>query len=350
MSIRRVVVCEVQVPFVHGGAEYHVRALHQQLRRQGFEAELVSIPFKWTPKREILAHAAAWRLIDLSESNGEAIDLVVGTKFPSYFVRHPNKVAWLIHQYRAAYELCGTPYSDFTHDDEDVGLRQSLIDLDTKMLGECRRLFANARNTANRLAKYNGLTAEALYHPPPFADRLAAGPYGDYVLFVGRLESIKRPDLAVRAMRHVDRPIRLVVVGDGTQRRQTEELAASLGVADRIDFAGAVGEQGLIDLYKGALAVVYTPFDEDYGYVTLESFLAHKPVVTAADSGGPLEFVRDGVNGSVVDPVPEAIATAVNRLAGDRSRAARLGDAGYESARLVTWDGVIDKLIGGAGL
>lgn len=350
MSIRRVVVCEVQVPFVHGGAEYHVRALHQQLRRQGFEAELVSIPFKWTPKREILAHAAAWRLIDLSESNGEAIDLVVGTKFPSYFVRHPNKVAWLIHQYRAAYELCGTPYSDFTHDDEDVGLRQSLIDLDTKMLGECRRLFANARNTANRLAKYNGLTAEALYHPPPFADRLAAGPYGDYVLFVGRLESIKRPDLAVRAMRHVDRPIRLVVVGDGTQRRRTEELAASLGVADRIDFAGAVGEQGLIDLYKGALAVVYTPFDEDYGYVTLESFLAHKPVVTAADSGGPLEFVRDGVNGSVVDPVPEAIATAVNRLAGDRSRAARLGDAGYESARLVTWDGVIDKLIGGAGL
>ncbi|HKY22369.1 MAG TPA: glycosyltransferase family 4 protein [Vicinamibacterales bacterium] len=345
MAVKRVIVCEVQVPFVHGGAEYHVRALHQQLRAHGYEAELVSIPFKWYPKEEILTHAAAWRLIDLSESNGDPIDLVIGTKFPSYFVRHPNKVAWLIHQYRAAYELAGTPYSDFSHSDEDVGLRQSLIDLDGKMLGECRRLFANARNTADRLKKFNGLDAEPLYHPPPFADRLGAGPYGDYVLFVGRLESIKRPELAVRAMQQVERPIRLIMVGDGTQRTRTEELAESLGVSDRIDFAGAVGEQALIDLYKGALAVVYSPFDEDYGYVTLEAFLAHKPVITTTDAGGPLEFVEDGTNGIVTDPAPEALTAAINRLAADRSYTARLGDAGFERARRVTWDGVIEKLV-----
>ena len=347
MAIQRVVVCEVQVPFVHGGAEYHVRALLQQLRARGYQAELVSVPFKWYPKKEILAHAAAWRLIDLSESNGEPIDLVIATKFPSYFVRHPNKVAWLIHQYRAAYELCGTPYSDFSHTEEDVALRRSLIELDTKMLGECRRLYANAQNTANRLARYNGLTAEALYHPPPFADRLAAGPYGDYVLFVGRLESIKRPDLAVRAMRHVDAPVRLVMVGDGTQRANTEQLAAALGVADRIEFAGTAGEERLIELYKGALAVIYTPFDEDFGYVTLESFLARKPVITATDAGGPLEFVRDGENGIISEPAPEAIAAAVTRLHADRRAAARLGDAGFERARLVTWDGVIEKLVDG---
>jgi glycosyltransferase involved in cell wall biosynthesis len=346
MRIRRVVVCEVQVPFVHGGAEYHVRALHQQLRAHGYQSELVSIPFKWYPKREILAHASAWRLIDLSESNGEPIDLVIGTKFPSYFVRHPNKVAWLIHQYRAAYELCGTEYSDFTHDDEDVGLRRTLIDLDTKMLGECRRVFANAENTANRLAKYNGLAAEALYHPPPFADRLARGPYGDYVLFVGRLESIKRPDLAVRAMSHVDKPIRLVMVGEGTQRMRTEELAVSLGVADRVEFAGSVDEQTLGDLYKGALAVVYCPFDEDYGYVTLESFLSHKPVITTTDAGGPLEFVAHETSGLVCQPTAEVVAGAINRLASDKALAARLGDAGYDRARLVTWDGVIEKLVG----
>jgi glycosyltransferase involved in cell wall biosynthesis len=348
MAIRRVIVCEVQVPFVHGGAEYHVRALHQQLRVHGYESELVSIPFKWYPKREILAHAAAWRLIDLSESNGETIDLVIGTKFPSYFVRHPNKVAWVIHQYRAAYELCGTEYSDFSHDDEDVGLRQTLIELDTKMLGECRRVFTNAQNTANRLAKYNGLTADALYHPPPFADRLTPGPYEDYVLFVGRLESIKRPDLAVRAMLQVARPIRLVIVGVGTQRARTEELAASLALGDRVQFVGSVDEQGLIDLYKAALAVIYTPFDEDYGYVTLEAFLARKPVITSSDSGGPLEFVEDGTHGFVTEPAPDAVAAAINRLAADKRLAARLGDAAYERARLVTWDGVVEKLIAAA--
>jgi glycosyltransferase involved in cell wall biosynthesis len=55
--------------------------------------------------------------------------------------------------------------------------------------------------------------------------------------------------------------------------------------------------------------------------------------------------VEDGVNGSVVEPLPEAIASAINRLAADRSKAARLGDAGYDRARLVTWDGVIEHLI-----
>ena len=162
MGIRRVVVCEVQVPFVHGGAEYHVRALHQQLRAHGYQAELVSIPFKWYPKKEILAHASAWRLIDLTESNGQPIDLVIGTKFPSYFVRHPNKVAWLIHQYRAAYELCGTAYSDFTHNDEDVGLRQTLIELDTKMLGRvparlCKR--AEHGEQADEIQRAGGRSA-----------------------------------------------------------------------------------------------------------------------------------------------------------------------------------------------
>jgi glycosyltransferase involved in cell wall biosynthesis len=347
MTVHRVVVCEVQVPFVSGGAEYHVRALHQQLGARGYEAEVVRIPFKWEPKAEILTHAAAWRLVDLSESNGEPIDLVIGTKFPSYFVRHPNKVAWLIHQHRAAYELAGTEYSNFTHEDEDVGIRQTLVDLDRQMLGECRRLYANARNTAGRLKKFNGLDAEPLYHPPPFAERLGPGPYGDYVLFVGRMESIKRPDLAVRAMQHIDRPIRLVMVGDGTQRGHTEALATSLSVSERIDFAGSLGEQELIDLYRGSLAVLYTPFDEDYGYVTLESFLARKPVITTTDAGGPLEFVEDGINGFVTEPAPEAVAAAVNRLNGARARAASFGDAGYERARLITWDGVIEKLVQG---
>src|SRR4029453_9508130 len=99
MRIQRIIVCEAQVPFVRGGAEYLVRTLVDQLLQHGFAAELVSIPFKWYPKREILAHAAAWRLIDLSESNGQPIDLVIASKFPTYFVRHPNKAAWLGNKY-----------------------------------------------------------------------------------------------------------------------------------------------------------------------------------------------------------------------------------------------------------
>ncbi|HET7696438.1 MAG TPA: glycosyltransferase family 4 protein [Vicinamibacterales bacterium] len=347
MPVQKILVLEAQVPFVHGGAEVHVRELLRELRARGYDAELVSVPFKWYPKDEILPHAAAWRLLDLSESNGQPIDLVIATKFPTYFARHPNKVAWLIHQYRAAYELCGTEYSDFGHNERDLGLRDTLIRLDTEMLGECRRIYANARNTANRVAKYNGLAAEALYHPPKLAARLRAAPpaYGDFVLSVGRIEAVKRVDLLVSAMARVDKPIRLVVAGDGTQRGNVERAAAEAGVADRIDFLGSVDDERLLDLYRRALAVLYPPFDEDFGYVTLEAFLSRKPVVTAADSGGPNEFVVDGVNGFVRPPDPSAFADAVNALAADRRRAAALGDAGYERARTITWDGVIEKLV-----
>ena len=343
--VKTILVCEAQVPFVHGGAEIHVRELVRELQARGHLAELVSVPFKWYPKEEILPHAAAWRLLDLSESNGRAVDLVIASKFPTYFVRHPNKVAWLIHQYRAAYELCGTPYSDFSHTELDVGLRDTLIRLDTHMLGECRAIFANARNTAARVEKFNGLQATPLYHPPRLAARLAAGPYGDYLLTVGRIELVKRVDLVVRALAQADRSLRLVVAGDGTQRENVEREALARGVADRVTFLGAVGDDQLIDLYAGALAVVYPPYDEDFGYVTLEAFLARKPVITCTDSGGPNEFVRDGVNGFICEPTPEALASAFSRLAADRSTAAALGDAGHEVARHITWEGVIEKLL-----
>ncbi len=214
------------------------------------------------------------------------------------------------------------------------------------MLGECRAVYTNAQNTAARLAKFNGLSATALYHPPRLAARLKPGPYGDYVLSVGRVESVKRVDLIVRALALTDPALRLIVAGDGTQRENVERDARAAGVADRVTFLGSVEDDALIELYAGALAVIYPPYDEDFGYVTLEAFLARKPVVTCTDSGGPNEFVVDGHNGYVCDPEPEALADAMRQLSADRRRAAAFGDAGHEVAQRITWDGVIETLVG----
>ena len=334
------------MPFVRGGAEFHVRELVRQLQAHGHDAELVSVPFKWYPKDEILAHASAWRLLDLSEANGRPIDLVIATKFPTYFVRHPNKVAWLIHQYRAAYELAGTAFSDFQHTETDVALRERLVALDTKMLGECKRLYANAGNTAARAGRFNGVPVEALYHPPRLADRLRRGEAGSYVLSVGRLEAVKRVDLIIRAMAHAPIDLALVVAGIGTHQQALEALADDTGVAGRVRFVGEASDAEIVEWYAGALGVIFPPYDEDYGYVTLEAFLSHKPVVTTTDAGGPNEFVIDGVNGWVTPPEPEALGAAIGRLHADRARAATQGDAGYERARTITWDGVIEKLVG----
>lgn len=344
--IKRILVAEAQVPFVRGGAELHVRALVDQLRQRGYETEKVALPFSAQPREDLLAQAAAWRLVNVASSNGEPIDLLIATRFPTYFARHPRKVAWVIHQHRAAYELAGTPYSEFEHSEGDVGLRQRLIELDRQMLGECRRVFANAQNTANRLARFNGVCAKALYHPPPLATRLHAGRYGDYVLMVGRLEAVKRPELAIEAMRHVPAPTRLVIVGEGSHRARAERAAAEAGISGRVRFAGSVAGDDLVSLYADALAVIYAPFDEDYGYVTLEAFLSAKPVVTATDSGGTLEFVVDGENGFVCPPDPQAIGHAVARFAADPQLAARLGQAGLARARTITWDGVVEHLLG----
>jgi glycosyltransferase involved in cell wall biosynthesis len=344
---RSVVVCEARVPFVRGGAELLVDGLIRELQRHGYRAERASVPFKWYPKEELLAQAAAWRLVDLSESNGEPIDTVIATKFPTYFVRHPRKVTWLLHQYRALYDMFGTPYSEFDHTEADVRLRDRLIALDTEVLRESSRLFTIADNTTARVARYNGLEAETLYHPPPLAGKLKSGPAGDYVLSVGRLEANKRVDLIVRALKHAGRTISLVVAGEGPLRASLEALAESEGVGDRVRFTGAVDEAALVELYANALAVVFPPFDEDYGYVTLEAFLARKPVVTTSDAGGPLEFVTHDGTGLVAEPDAAALGAAIARLAGDRALARTLGDAGYERARAITWDGVVERLMGG---
>ena len=185
MAVRTILVCETQVPFVTGGAESLVRELVNQLQAHGYDTALISVPFKWYPKEEILAHAAAWRLLDLSESNHRPVDLLIGTKFPSYYARHQNKVVWLMHQHRAAYDLCGTKYSDFTHTDLDVGLRDRIHTLDREMLGECRRRYTISANTAARLQQFNGVEAEPLYHPPRLADRLRHDAYGSYVTVGG---------------------------------------------------------------------------------------------------------------------------------------------------------------------
>src|SRR5206468_7833499 len=235
----------------------HVRGLVENLRRRGYQTERASVPFKWYPKEELLAQAAAWRMVDLSESNGQPIDLVIATKFPTYFVRHPNKVTWLFHQYRAIYDLCGTVYSEFDHSEGDVRLRDTLIRLDGEVLGESKRLFSNARNTAARLARYNGLTAEPLYHPPPLADKVKAGPFGDYVLSVGRLELNKRVDLIVKALALTHGAVRLIIAGHGAARHHLEELVATLALTDRVTFTGDVEDARLVELYANALAVIF---------------------------------------------------------------------------------------------
>lgn len=342
--MRSVLVCGVQAPFIVGGAEILTRELVENLKRRGFRVDVVNVPFKWYPVSELVRQALAWRLLDLTESNGEAVDLVIATKFPSYLVRHPRKVTWLYHQHREAYDLYGTPYCSFKPTPEDDGVRAAIQGLDTSSLSECRKIFTISRNVAERLARWNGLQGEALYAPPQHQGRYYAEAVGDYLFYAGRLDRLKRLDLVLDALARAD-GARLKIAGQGPLEPELRKQIARLGIADRVELLGFVPADELLALYARCRAAVYTPLNEDYGYVTVEAFLSSKPVVTTTDAGGPLEFVSDGENGFVTAPDADALADGMRRVhALDERRVREMGEAGRERVKDISWDRVIDRL------
>lgn len=342
---KRILICATQVPFVRGGAELLVEGLRDALRERGHTVDVVSLPFAWQPHDRIAPAALAWRLLDLTQINGEPIDQLICTKFPSYAARHPRKVVWLVHQHRQAYDWYGTPWSDFANTPDDRAAREQLLRLDRQTLGEAQRRFTISRNVGERLRRFNGLDSRPLYPPSRYAGQLRAGPYGDYILSDARLDAAKRLDLLLRALARTKNPLRCVFMSTGPERERLAALARELGLGQRAQFLGFVPDDELVRLYAGARAVYYAPFDEDYGFTTVQALAAARPVVTTADAGGVLEFVEDGANGFVCAPEPDAIAAQLDRLAADAGLAARLGAAGPARVAGITWDRVIEQLV-----
>jgi len=338
----RIAVCSAQVPFARGGTEVFVEDLVGELRKRDHEAELVTVPYKWYPGTRVLTQAFLWRLLDLTEAEGKPIDLVIATKFPTYAVRHPNKVVWLLHQFRQAYELDGTELGQFSDSPEDRATRRAIHALDKRVLGEARKLFTTSRNNQKRLQSSTGLVAEVLPHPPqelPYR----CDDYGDFVLSVGRLDRAKRVDLLIDAAAESSFPV--VIAGDGPDRGRLEDLAGKRNLDGRVSFLGRVDEDELADLYARCLAVFYAPVDEDFGMVPYEAFLADKPVVTTVDAGGPLEVVTDRKTGIVCEPRAASVADACAWLGEHLDQARSFGRAGHALADEVTWDRAIARIL-----
>ncbi|MCC6626835.1 MAG: glycosyltransferase family 4 protein [Chloroflexi bacterium] len=338
-----IAVLNVQVPFVRGGAEVLAEGLVAALERAGHRATLVTAPFRWYPVGETLTAALTWRLFDLTEANGVSIDRVICTKYPTWAVRHPNKVAWIMHQHRQAYDWYGSVMSEFTTTAEDRAVRQAIRDVDRIGLDDCRRVYAISDNVAQRLQWFCGLTATVL-EPPTTLAGLRCETLGDRMLSVARLDRAKRVDLLIDALAKTRRPVRAAIVGTGNEEAALRQRVDSLGLGERVRFYGRLSDGELVSLYNTCRAVVYAPIDEDYGYATLEAMLAGKPVLTATDSGGTLGFVIDGVTGAVRPPDPAAFAGVLDDWDADIDACARLGAAGRQRVEGITWETVVAEL------
>lgn len=344
---KRILVVTSDVPFVEGGHLVIARATVRALREAGHEAELLLTPQNRFG-RQLRAYAAT-RFTDVGmDGQGRFIDQVITFRFPSYAVRHPAHVCWLNHRMREYYDLWSLLYSRLGWKGRiKETVRRTLIRaIDTHLLKrQVTRLYTISKTVQARLRRWGRIPSEVLYPPPP-QRAYRTESYGSFIFTVSRLHSLKRIDLLVEAMALVqNRALKAIIMGEGPERSNLSALIKARNLEGRIVLLDETDEETMLDRYARCRAVFFSPLQEDYGFVTAEAFASRKPVITAADSGGPVELVEDGRTGFVVPPNPAEIAAKLDLLAEDKKLAERLGGSGYDFISGMTWENAVAKLL-----
>jgi glycosyltransferase involved in cell wall biosynthesis len=347
MSPRRILVVTSGALFVRGGHLTIAEETAAALRRAGHLADVIVTPQNRFG-RQLSAYLATW-LTDVGETaDGQPVDQVISLRFPSYAVRHPRHVCWLNHRMREYYDLWERFVRGLGRKGRlKEGVRRRMFHtLDRWLLTHnVTRLVAQSRTIQARLQRFGGIPSELLYPPPPERPYRTDG-YGDYVFAVSRLHPLKRLDLLVEAAALTrDRSLSFKIAGEGEEEPRLRERISTLGLEGRVELLGAVTDAQLVDHYARCRAVYFAPWNEDYGFVTLEAFRSGKAVVTATDSGGPAELVRHGENGLVSAATAAALASELDVLGRDRGLAERLGQAARRDAEAFRWERAVEELL-----
>jgi glycosyltransferase involved in cell wall biosynthesis len=196
----------------------------------------------------------------------------------------------------------------------------------------------------------NGFAADRVSVLPPAArlrvPEAVREPEGDTVLFVGQLIRGKGADLLLRALAGLAVPFHAVLAGDGNARPSLQELAAGLGLRDRVTFAGFVSHDAIDRLYAEArVVVVPSRWPEPFGMVGVEAAFHGRPVV-AFEVGGIPDWLRHGEGGLLVPEGDVAgLSVALGRVLAEPGLAAALGRRGRaRAARDFAFDRLVDGL------
>ncbi len=170
--------------------------------------------------------------------------------------------------------------------------------------------------------------------PPHFVTTADVGVYAPpdeapTLLYAGRLEQEKGIPVLLNALRRLPESARLIVAGDGSRRTQYEALSASLGLEERVVFAGWQDSAQLAQLYRRcSVVVVPSTWPEPFGKVGVEAMAHGRPVV-AFDVGGISQWLSDGLTGTLVPPGDVgALASAISSLLADPARRELMGRNG----------------------
>lgn len=342
----KVLVFSTMLPFVHGDHEELFAHLVRNLQSAGVEAEGFRIPFSWNPAERLVDEMLITRQMRLYH-----IDRVIALKFPSYLVPWNDKVLWLLHQHRQAYDLFDAGQGDIPDDAGGARIVHAVRTADNAAFAESRRIFANAPATANRLLHYNGVASEVLRPPLNQPELFGGGRNDGYVLATGRIDAANRQHLLVEALRFAP-TARLVIAGAPDSPEDAQRLrrvAEEAGVGDRVQLElRTLSREERAGLVNHALAVACLPSDESsLGYGTMEAFHAGKAVITTPDADGASDLVRHQENGWVCAAEAEALGGALSAIAANSARAERWGREGRASldALGLNWPATVEKLV-----
>ncbi len=323
-----------------GGAENLYSGLVNALNEKGHEITQIEVVVDESSFDGILRSYCDCFYMDLSH-----YDLVISTKAPTYMVRHPNHISYLLHTIRVFYDRFE---NEFKKGDKERQKQRKLIhEFDKYGLDPSRikKHCVIGETVAGRLKDADTFWKKIDFEVIPPATKIAdfKNPSnGEYLFLPGRLHRWKRVDLVIRSMKFIKKNVKLLIAGTGEQEKTLRDLAKG---DERIEFLGSVSDEQLVDLYSKSIVVPFVPVNEDYGYVTIEAFKSKKPVITCRDSGEPALIVKDGMSGFIVEPKPEKIAEKINYLLDNPDKANRMGENGYTSVKEITWENVVSKLL-----
>ena len=372
------------VPFTIGGVENLLLGLCETINQNtSHQAELIKLPSREHDFWSLIETYYAYYNLDLSH-----FDLIITTKYPSWMVRHQNSICYMVHTLRGLYDTYhftklptavkrGTPKIDrlldyieknqnpnsldeffsmvFALKDNCNGVPKEYFEFPAPFIralihymdhfglaqAGVRKIYSISDTVRRRSDYYPQNSTVEVVYPPSKLQQFKTGDYR-YIFTVSRLDSPKRIDMLINAMKYVESDVKLLIAGTGPQESMLHDLAKE---DDRIEFLGFVNDDQVEEYYSNSLVIPFFPYDEDYGLVTIEAMMHKKPVLTTLDSGGPTEFVINGETGYVVNFDPKDIGKKLNYFALNPSEAKRMGENGYNRVKAITWANTIDAIL-----
>lgn len=373
------------VPFTIGGVENALSGIQKYINQSTeHSCELIKIPVREDNFWNLIHAYRDFYNLDLSH-----FDAIISTKYPAWMTSHPNHICYMFHCLRGFYDTYYTmnmpedvdagqnsyilrvcEYIELSHGNPDIKEMFRLLDvlwenrseipsaffafphpfirkiiryLDFAALSKINEgAFFSLSETVKKRTEYfpDGIDPKVLYLPSHLT-RFHTDSY-QYLFTISRLDAPKRIDLIIKSMKYVESDINLIIAGRGPEEVRLKELAAD---DKRIKFVGFVNDDALVDYYANALAVVFVPFDEDYGLITIESMMSHKPVITCSDSGGTTEFIEHSITGYIAEPNAKSLGKMMNLIAGDKEKSIEMGNKAYQKVQEITWKSTVDPLL-----